>query len=649
MKRANIFLTLVFAFLMGFSQPVSSQEIPSEVLHYPETVLWNGKIATFDGPLMKEIVSFHQAIAIRDGKVLAVGTDQEILRLKGPETLAIDLKGKTVLPGFVDPHNHPNEWAHYFRFDSFIPDVKLVYVPGPDDRYQELRPDISWGFGPILDNPPRAMVETLEADLKKAAEDLGPGPDKWILGLVSRQGRNLFGPIVNKDWLDRVVPNNPVVVSEDFIPLEITANTLAIQASRERDPGPLAKRHLDEVEKNGTAKSAVPLRLYMAIHVIAQKHFQEFKQSLNYVMLELAAYGATTIGTRVNYTTDLSAHADLAREGTAPVRVGWSHQLMGLRSEVLDVVDPKLTLPLVGDFAGIGSELFWNIGVGGEGASDLPFARVFCTMAPVREKYRKDYFPICGLDPGTPLREAVAAMIANRVRAAQFHGVADRTIDELMAATLEGMKAGGLTMDDIRKMRITFDHVLFVRPEQIARLKEFEMIPSLTPLYIYQGDEMLDLFGPETEDWMFRVGSFVEGGIPITVNLDRIPTDDVPYFWELEFLVTRNFRGKLYNAKEAVDRATALKTVTAWSARYMMREDVIGDLKPGYFGDLMVLDKDYFTVPEEQIDRIQVLMTILGGKITWVNKDMEKELPAGYERRLLHPTFVEFKERIQGF
>ena len=56
----------------------------------------------------------------------------------------------------------------------------------------------------------------------------------------------------------------------------------------------------------------------------------------------------------------------------------------------------------------------------------------------------------------------------------------------------------------------------------------------MTPLYIYQGDEMLDLFGPETEEWMFRVGSFVEGGIPITVNLDRIPTDDVPYFWELE-------------------------------------------------------------------------------------------------------------------
>ena len=65
--------------------------------------------------------------------------------------------------------------------------------------------------------------------------------------------------------------------------------------------------------------------------------------------------------------------------------------------------------------------------------------------------------------------------------------------------------------------------------------------------------------------------------------------------------MTRNYRGKIYNAKDAVDRATALKTVTAWSARYLMREDVLGNLKPGYLADLMILDKDYMTLPADQI------------------------------------------------
>ncbi|MBI4463692.1 MAG: amidohydrolase family protein [Acidobacteria bacterium] len=629
---------------------ISFAQVPPEVIHYPDLILFDGKVASFEGALLNERVSFSEAIAIRNGRVFVVGTDEEVLKLKGPNTIAIDLDGKTVLPGFADTHNHPNEWVHYFRFDSFLPDyVKYVYIPGPDDVYQQYRPDISWGFGPILEDPGGDLLTRLQTELQKAARELGPGPQKWILALVSRQGRKLFGPVVNKTWLDKVVPNNPVVVSADFIPFDITANSLAIRIGRARDPGPLAARHLNELEKNGVALSAVPLRLYFGIHVIGNAHFREFETSLKYVMLEFAKYGATSIATRVNYTTDLAAHSDLARDGTAPVRVGWSHQLMGLRSEVLDRVDPKLTLPLVGDFAGIGSDLFWNIGVAGEGASDLPFTRVFCTMAQPREnsKYRKEYFPVCGFDPGSRLREAVTEMVANRVRAAQFHGSADKTIDGIMEIALEGMKRGGLTMDDIRKMRITFDHVLLVRPDQPEKLKELGIIPAVTPLYIYQGEEILDLFGPQVEDWMFPIGSFVKAGVPVTINLDRIPTEEVPYFWELQFLITRNFRGKTYNAKEAVDRTTALKTITTWAARYMLRENEVGNLQPGYFADLMVLDRDYFTVAEEQLDRIKVLMTVLGGKITWVDPAVEKELPQGSDK-LFHPTFVQFKSRIQG-
>ena len=132
----------------------------------------------------------------------------------------------------------------------------------------------------------------------------------------------------------------------------------------------------------------------------------------------------------------------------------------------------------------------------------------------------------------------------------------------------------------------------------------------------------------------------------MVINLDRIPTEEHPYFDELEFLITRNFRGKTYNAKEAVDRATALKTVTAWSARYLSREDRLGNLKPGYLSDLMILDQDYFSVPTEQLHKIRVLMTMLGTKITWVDKTFEKEIPKDYER-MLHPTFVEFRQRIQ--
>ena len=78
-----------------------------------------------------------------------------------------------------------------------------------------------------------------------------------------------------------------------------------------------------------------------------------------------------------------------------------------------------------------------------------------------------------------------------------------------------------------------------------------------------------------------------------------------------------------------------------------MRESVIGNLKPGYLADLMVLDKDYFSVPEKQIHDIKVLMTLLGGRITWVEKSFATGLLESYEK-LMHPTFVEFREQLQG-
>lgn len=642
-------LRVILLFVLALSQLVFSEfvcaqaRIPAELISYPEVILFNGKIAVFDGPLMNEKLLFHQAIAIRSGRVMAVGADKDLLKLKGPETQAIDLKGKMVLPGFVDPHTHPQEWAHYFRYDSFIPNVKLVYLAGPDDRFKELRSDVFLGWGPVLDDPPREMLMSLERRIKSAAAELGPGPDKWILALVSKQGRRFFGSVINKDWLDKIAPDNPVLVVTDWAPREAAVNSTAIEVVREMNPTPYISRLFDEVEKNGITYRAVPMRLYIALQSIAPKNFKEFKDCLKTVFLEYAKYGVTSIGNRVDYPTDISAFAELARTGKAAIRMGWSHHLL---RRLLGSPAGSF-FQLVGDFNNIGNELFWNMGAGSEGDSDVPFPQALCTTARIRDQYKQEYSPICGLDPRSQMREAVVNMVANRVRASQLHGSADLTYDQLMEAVWEGMKRGGLTMDEVRGLRISFDHLLLTRPDQIERIKEFGMVPSVTLWYIHHGEDLIKMFGPEIEEWMFLINSFVKGGIPVTINSDRLATDDMTYFWELEFLVRRNYNGRAYNAKEAVDRVTALKTITTWPARYLMREDLIGNLKPGYLADLMVIDKDYFAVPEDKIHTIKVLMTMLGGKITWVDRALERELAPGYER-IMHPTFAELKGKIQG-
>ncbi|MBI4464446.1 MAG: amidohydrolase family protein [Acidobacteria bacterium] len=460
-------------FLIALS---SRAQIPPELISYPDAVLFSGKILTFDGPLMNERPIFHKAMAIRDGKVFAVGTDEQIVKLKGPTTLAIDLRGKTVLPGFVDNHNHPHEWIHYFRYDSFLPNVKLIFVPGPDDKITENRPDIFYGWGPVLKNPPMEIVQNLEARLRKAAAELGPGQDKWILVTLTRQGMNLMGRVVNKEWLDRVVPNNSVIVASDFIPHPITASSTALKAIQESDPDPYMADLFNGMGQKGFNPSmAVSMRLYAGIQVIGARNFEAFKQSLKYVMLEIAKYGATSIAGRVDYPTDLAAEAELARTGQAPIRYGWSHHLM---RRLLGTDSAPRAFSLVGDFNNIGTDLFWNIGVGAEGPPDLPFAHVLCTSARVKEEYSKVFSAGCGLLPGSQMREGIERMVANRVRVSGIHASADMTLDLLLDAVRGGMKSSGLTMEDVRKMRITFDHVLLARQDQIEKLKEFGMIPA---------------------------------------------------------------------------------------------------------------------------------------------------------------------------
>ena len=97
------FSFLLTALLIVFATAIGAvgQSIPAELVSYPQTIYHNGKIVTVDDKF-----SIVEAVAIRDGRFLKVGTNQAVLALKGPATEVIDLKGRSVVPGFIDPHGH---------------------------------------------------------------------------------------------------------------------------------------------------------------------------------------------------------------------------------------------------------------------------------------------------------------------------------------------------------------------------------------------------------------------------------------------------------------------------------------------------------------------------------------------------------------
>ena len=149
---------------------------------------------------------------------------------------------------------------------------------------------------------------------------------------------------------------------------------------------------------------------------------------------------------------------------------------------------------------------------------------------------------------------------------------------------------------------------------------------------------MLQNYGEEHLDWLTPVKSLLDAGAPFVIIADDHVTradDAITYdasildwpwgnsVWAfLASFVTRDLTGdrrdgRVWNLKERIDRITALKASTIWAAEYMLRETDLGSLEEGKLADFIVIDKDYFTIPETELEKIKTLLTVIGGKVVY--------------------------------
>src|SRR3990172_2759597 len=201
MSRKHILLVV----LLFVSVPAWSQEldnVPAELVGYPEMVLLNGKIvAVDDHSFTSQLGTIAEAMAIRDGKVLAVGGNDRLGKLVGPETKVIDLKGRMVLPGLISVHDHPYDWIykHAETFQSVVRGDSVV-------------------ISRFFDSPPDQQLKNFETTLSGAVKEAKPG--QWIFISLFRgkhdewkaQMSASLGAEINRSQLDRLAPNNPVAV-----------------------------------------------------------------------------------------------------------------------------------------------------------------------------------------------------------------------------------------------------------------------------------------------------------------------------------------------------------------------------------------------------------------------------------------------------
>ena len=219
---------LVFCTTLGLAQNAGV----AAKLGHPQMILYNGKIVTMDDSSFESRVgTIVQAMAIRDSRILATGTNTDIQPLAGPQTKSVDLKGKTVLPSFFLTHEHPTDWA--FQEPRAITRV----LPNDDVVIHRWMPN----------RPPKEQLALFEPMMREALAKAKPG--QWILLSFywgpnyewSKEMMVLFRDSIRKEYLDQLAPSNPVKVKNGFITSVV--NQLGLDEEKKVHPN-LAALHL---------------------------------------------------------------------------------------------------------------------------------------------------------------------------------------------------------------------------------------------------------------------------------------------------------------------------------------------------------------------------------------------------------------------
>lgn len=547
--------------------PAAQGSVPAALISYPEIILYGGHVLTAD----KDDASFTvaQAVAVRDGRFLAVGTDAQIRALAGPKTRQINLAGGSVVPGFMDTHQHVHEYS-------------MRWIPRSEQRRSIKFADLDSGLKEI-----KAL-----ADAKK--------PGEWVVTST----RPYSARALNRDNIDKVAPNNPVVV--EISSEENIANSKALDRIIElagpnvvgllKDEKGRPTGHLRDVAVGVMQYEAVPYP-YPAIAA--------FQAALKKEMQLENSWGVTTVTTRIT-SEALTAINRMNREnGSLPLRWRVGLPFPHLNPQAETYFQRLGDMDRMGDdYLKINGISFFSIdsAIGRGGA---------WTSAPKRRLLPGDLSGETGVDRKVNLP---LVTMANKYgwNVKSIHSAGDMSNTVLLE---EYAKANA--QNPIKDGRFGIDHGPMLTAKHAKMIADLGVIPSIQPKYVFSDDNenLIYQYGAEAVQKMTAIKTLIDAGIKVAGGAD---TGTQPYaepLWNIEKMITRtDDTGRVWGAKEAIDRKTALLTYTRWAARYSHDEDRFGSIEAGKVADFVVLGDNYLTVPEAVISDLPVKFTFIAGK-----------------------------------
>ncbi|MFD6415174.1 amidohydrolase [Streptomyces sp. NPDC060194] len=517
-------------------------------------------------------------LAVRDGRIAALGDDHELAPLVGPDTRVVDALGRRVVPGLNDSHLH--------------------VIRGGLNYVLELRWD---------------GVRSLRHALAMLREQAGRTPKgQWIRvvgGWTAEQFAERRMPTVAE--LNAAAPDTPVFVLHLY--QSALMNRAAVRAAgftRETpDPrgGQIVRGRDGEPTGVLLAAPAATL-LYSTLAKAPALDPAQKRTSTLHFLRELNRFGLTSAvdaaGGFQNFPDDYATVAELARSGELTLRIAYHLFPQTAGQELADLRRWVETVrPGDGDawlrLNGAGENLTWA-------AADF-------------ENFTE---PRPDLGPGyeTEFEQAVRLLVENGW-GFRLHATYDETIRRDLAV-FEKLAAEGLFPGGNRWL---FDHAETVSPGSLDRIAALGGALSVQNRMSFQGTAFRDRYGAEAAAHAPPVRAMLERGLDVAAGTDATRVSSYNPWVALHWLVTGRTVGgtALRPAGSGLDRETALGLYTRGGARLTGEQDVKGILREGYYGDLAVLSADYLRVPEEAIPGIESVLTVVGGRVVHAGAEYE--------------------------
>lgn len=521
----------------------------------------NGKVVTLD----KEN-SVHDAVAVKNGSILRVGTTEHIKEATAANTQIIDLKGKTLLPGLIDSHMHPGgSWGAYL-------------IRGVE-------------CGPMY-----SRVEDMLKAVKKKVDDTPPG--SWILGYGMDDVK--MGRYPTRHELDMVSPMNPLYIQRRDGHNGV-ANSLALEIggiTRDTPDPHHGKIEKDENgEPNGLLREAAKDLVY---HKMPPYTEDEFYRGLQIVFKECLSLGLTSIHASMVSTNELKAMQRLKRDGRLGVRVA-----IHLSGREEGMVEGAIGMGLQTPF-------------GDEWLKITTAEWVFDTSTSGRTAAY--YEPYIGEPDNTGILLYDQDDITRRVWETHkagirigLDGIGDRGIDRSLDAIEEALKKQ--PRDDHRHR---IEHCCYVTPAIQKRLKELGVIDASATGFLHDlGDAYKANRGEEAMRYMWPHRSLIDAGIPAPGHSDALICSPNPWLGIYSMVTRKTSSGDVLYGAERVMPVEAIRAYSIDGAYAAWEESLKGTIEVGKFADLVVVDRDPLTIPGDELNQVENLITVVDGKVVY--------------------------------